>query len=92
MKKLLLILFLLGNLVAKASHIKAGEITYQKLSGLTYEVTLETYSENGNLQSQLADQPTAIIYWGDGTSSVVNRASRVNLPYTTWESIYKAKH
>jgi gliding motility-associated-like protein len=84
---------LLCSLFAHGSHYKAGEITYRLISGLTYEVTLITYTENANPpEAPLADRPQVDIYWGDGTSTLVSRQSRVDLPNTTWKSTYVARH
>lgn len=94
MNRILIILLLsISGINVFASHYKAGEITYRLVSGLTYEVTLITYTENQNPpEAPLADRPQVDIYWGDGSSTTVNRLSRVDLPNTTWKSTYVARH
>lgn len=71
MKKYL-ILFLLfiwfaGPLMA--THQRAGEITFRYISGLTYEVTIVTYS----YAPSPADRYELEISWGDNTSTVLPR-------------------
>ncbi|MGD0709822.1 MAG: gliding motility-associated C-terminal domain-containing protein [Bacteroidales bacterium] len=54
---------------AFATHMRAGYITYEWVSGLTYKFTVVTYT---NTLSP-ADRPSYTIDWGDGTTSVINR-------------------
>jgi len=54
-----------------ATHQRAGEITYRYLSGLTYEVTIITYS----YEPSTADRPELDIRWGDGQVSTLPRAN-----------------
>lgn len=70
MKKFLLFilsLFLIQG--AYATHNRAGEITYRAISGRTYEVTITTYTR----ESVVADRCRLDIFWGDGSSSKINR-------------------
>ena len=52
-----------------ATHNKAGEVTYKHVSGLTYEITVTTYTDS----SAPADRPKVEIKWGDGSSDTVSR-------------------
>ncbi len=52
-----------------ATHQRAGEITFKYLSGLTYEVTIVTYS----YAPSPADRYELEINWGDNTSTVLLR-------------------
>lgn len=66
MMKLLsrIFLLLLGFLTfneALATHNRAGEITYEHISGFTYEITITTYTKT----SVIADRPWLEINWGD---------------------------
>lgn len=54
-----------------ATHQRAGEITYRHISGLTYEVTITTYT----FAPSAADRCELTINWGDGQSSVLPRAN-----------------
>jgi len=70
MNKLLLSLVMLtGVIPALATHQRAGEITYRYISGLTYEVTIVSYS----YAPSPADRNELEILWGDGTSSILVR-------------------
>jgi len=71
MKKYILLLvscFLLSA-SARATHNRAGEITYRKISNLTYEATITTYTK----ESSPADRPYLEIFWGDGSSDTIQR-------------------
>ena len=57
-----------------ATHQRAGEITFKYISGLTYEITIVTYS----FELSLADRYELDIYWGDNTKSTLLRS---NGPY-----------
>lgn len=56
---------------AYATHQRAGEITYRHISGLTYEVTITTYT----FAPSAADRCELTINWGDGQSSVLLRTN-----------------
>lgn len=73
-----LVFFLLCfALVARATHQRAGEITYKCLGNyLSYEVTIITYTYTPSL----ADRPELTLFWGDGTSDVIQRVEKTNLP------------
>ncbi|MBO4645816.1 MAG: gliding motility-associated C-terminal domain-containing protein [Bacteroidales bacterium] len=89
MKRLLtVLLFFLGSCAAFATHQRAGEITYEHVSGLTYRFTILTYTYTPSA----ADRPELEILWGDGTSSVVPRNSKVNMANDISRNIYIAEH
>lgn len=69
-------LFLIG-LCTYATHNRAGEITYRQLSGLTFEVTIITYTATG---AGVADRPELEIMWGDNTKSILPRIEAIILP------------
>ena len=73
MKKVLVILLLTICCInpSLATHQRAGEITYRFISGLTYEITIVTYSYS---QSN-ADRCELTISWGDGQSSTLSRSN-----------------
>ncbi len=52
-----------------ATHQRAGEITFRYISGLTYEITIVTYS----FSLSPADRFSLPIKWGDNTGSVLLR-------------------
>jgi hypothetical protein len=49
----------------KATHNRAGEITYKWISGYTYSITLTTYTDDG---PSIADRCQMTLYFGDGDS------------------------
>lgn len=65
----LLFLLLTAGFRAMATHQRAGEITYRHISGLTYEVTITTYT----FAPSAADRCELTINWGDGQSTVLPR-------------------
>lgn len=90
-KKLLYLLFILLSVNAHATHNRAGEITFTHVSGLTYEITVTTYTKD----SSPADRPDLEIKWGD--SSPLDSIPRVNgfgqlLGNDIKKNVYKAQH
>jgi gliding motility-associated-like protein len=58
---------------AKATHNRAGEITYKWLYGYTYQIKVTTYT---NIDGpNLADRCEDTVYFGDGTRAVVLRSN-----------------
>src|SRR5438105_3542680 len=73
MKNLRLIFFFLltSTFFSYATHNRAGEITYERISGYTYKATIITYTKETNA----ADRNQLVIHWGDGDSSVISRTN-----------------
>ena len=76
------------NLEIKCTHNRAGEITYRHISGYTYEITLITYTYT----LSPADRPELLIHWGDGTSSIIPRILKIELPDFYYKNVYKGTH
>jgi len=74
--------------MAYATHQRAGEISYTYISGLTYEFTITTYTYTPSP----ADRPKIEIYWGDGTSSIIDRNLKVNMENNISQNIYITQH
>ena len=53
-----------------STHNKAGEITYRKLAGLTYEITITTYTSPLSADADRCELP---ISWGDGKIDTLPR-------------------
>ncbi|MCC6690322.1 MAG: gliding motility-associated C-terminal domain-containing protein, partial [Bacteroidia bacterium] len=71
-------LFLLfATNICRATHNRAGEITYRWIAGTTYEITVTTYTSTA--PGVTADRCELTIYFGDGDSCV---AARTNGPKT----------
>ncbi|MFP4060548.1 MAG: gliding motility-associated C-terminal domain-containing protein [Bacteroidales bacterium] len=89
MKRLLIIGIILAfcsNI--EATHNRAGEITYKQISGLTYEVTITTFTYT----LSNADRDTLIVNWGDNSFSNAPRISKISLPNFYNQNIYVARH
>ncbi|MCH8556104.1 MAG: hypothetical protein LAT76_13170, partial [Schleiferiaceae bacterium] len=74
-KLYLTLVFLFAVYGLHATHNRAGEITYRWINGLTYEVTITTYTK----QSAPADRCQLTLNWGDGSESVLNRVNGSNI-------------
>ncbi len=61
--------------LCKASHNRAGEITYSWVSGTTYKITVTTYTKES---SSLADKCQLVIYFGDKDSCVAPRINGIS--------------
>lgn len=86
--KLLLFLLLLSSFSLFATHNRAGEITYQYLSGLTFQFTIITYTYTPSP----ADRPQIEVFWGDGTSSIIDRNNKIDLGNDISKNIYITNH
>jgi gliding motility-associated-like protein len=88
-RKLIYILLILFSAEAYATHNRAGEITYRHISGLTYEITVTTYTKD----SSPADRPKLEIYWGDNTPlDSIDRVSDVLLGNDIKKNVYIEQH
>jgi gliding motility-associated-like protein len=74
----------------RATHNRAGEITYRHISGNTYEFTVYTYTKT----SAPADRPWLPIDWGDG--SPADSLERIETNFfpdrDSQENIYIKRH
>lgn len=73
---------------AYATHQRAGEISYQYVSGLTYEFTITTYTYTPSP----ADRPEIEVFWGDGTSSIIERFQKINMENDISKNVYVMQH
>ena len=71
-----------------ATHQRAGEISYTYISGLTYEFTIVTYTYTPSP----ADRPQIEVFWGDGTSSEIDRLIKVNMENNISKNVYVTQH
>jgi gliding motility-associated-like protein len=72
----------------KATHNRAGEITYRHISGFTYEITVTTYT----YKPSQANRRELFIDWGDGTIEVIARKDTLSLPNDYLYNTYVARH
>jgi gliding motility-associated-like protein len=75
---LFFIILLFSGLVTQATHIRAGDLTAERIStnGLTYRFTLTIYRDMGGV---VAD-PSITMEFGDGNSATVSITSQSILP------------
>jgi len=91
-KRTNLVLILLFSLIVQAfaTHERAAEITYRRISNasLEYEIKLVTYTYTPSP----ADRPQLEILWGDGSSDIVQRTLKVNLAGDISRNEYVTTH
>jgi gliding motility-associated-like protein len=73
-----------------ATHQRAAEITFRHLSGLTYEITLTSYTNTLSPVNNARNYLT--INWGDGTSDLIPRVQTIFLPDTIRYNKYVGQH
>ncbi len=73
-----------------ATHQRAAEITYRHLSGLTYEITLISYTFTPSPANAFRDYLN--IVWGDGSSSDIPRVEVKYLPNEITYNRYVGQH
>lgn len=92
MKKffLYIICFSLFFNLTRATHNRAGEITFRHIEGYTYEFTITTYTYTPSF----ANRDYLTIEWGDNTSSTAYMAPGypIKLPDNYRHNVYKAIH
>ncbi|MBM3437228.1 MAG: hypothetical protein FJY07_13560, partial [Bacteroidetes bacterium] len=90
MKRFLLSAFLFFGLttVVFGTHERAGEIVYRHIEGLTYEISILTYTYSPSP----ADRPQLTILWGDETSSVIARVSVTPITNVIQRNVYIGEH
>jgi len=75
---------------AFSTHQRAAEITYRHLSGLTYEITLISYTFTPSPANAYRDY--LLINWGDGTASEIPRVEETFLPNDITFNKYIGQH
>ena len=70
-KGILFLLFFTLSLSVLATHQRAGEIIYRHISGLTYEITVITYTYS----ISPADRCELEVIWGDGNTGIIPRVN-----------------
>src|SRR5690606_2966408 len=90
----LFLFLLLSPLLARATHIRAGEITATRISGtqLTYRITLVTYTDEIGGRTANDQQTTVDFNFGFSTTRVekltVSRKERVMINQATARNVY----
>ncbi len=89
LKYLLLTVAIFGFFLSgKATHNRAGEITYEQIGPLSFEITITTYTYT----LSLADRSELEVSWGDNTTGYATRTQFVLLPDNYKQNTYKATH
>ena len=71
-----------------ATHQRAGEITYKHIHNFTYEFTIVTYTYTPSP----ADRPEIEVFWGDNSSTEIQRKSKVSVGPDISKNTYIATH
>jgi gliding motility-associated-like protein len=77
-------------LPVNATHQRAAEILYKHIDGLTYEITLISYTFTPSPANDFRD--FLQINWGDGTSDDIPRVERTNLANDITYNRYIGQH
>lgn len=89
MKKAIFAILLFGITTGlKATHNRAGEITYRQISQYEFEFTITTFTYT----LSAADRDALEVQWGDNTYSIAQRASKLELPDFYRKNTYIARH
>jgi hypothetical protein len=67
-----MLVLLMSSSDATATHIRAGEISYNQLNLYTFEITAITFTDPTNVSS---DRQEIEIFFGDGKSRMVTRSN-----------------
>lgn len=89
-KGVFFLLFCFVSLSGWATHQRAAEITYEWISGNTYEFTLTCYTFSPSLAGVQRD--SLLLQWGDGTQSMVPRVIYQDLGDDYTLNVYKKRH
>ena len=87
---ILLLSVFAAPILVNATHQRAAEITYRHLSGLTYEITLISYTYTPSPANAYRDYLT--INWGDGFTSEIPRVDIIELAGDISYNRYKGQH
>ena len=85
---ILTLCFLMLGYWGYATHQRAGYITYRYVTGMTYEVTIVTYTYTPSP----ADRPTLPLSWGDGVTEDINRTEKIDLANDISKNTYIGEH
>ncbi|EAY26227.1 T9SS C-terminal target domain-containing protein [Microscilla marina] len=87
----LLFTMLLVSYSVQATHLRAGQITAERISSvsLTYRITVTIYMDRGQGN---ADSPSLNVFFGDGNSAEVQRVTEEAIGNNTTRNIYVIEH
>ena len=86
-----LLTLLITSYSANATHLRAGQITAERISNtsLTYRITITIYMDRGQGN---ADSPFLNVFFGDGTSAEVSRNLEEFIGNSTSRNTYVIEH
>ncbi|HEX3010361.1 MAG TPA: gliding motility-associated C-terminal domain-containing protein [Bacteroidales bacterium] len=87
-RAILAIFFLVSAITLKATHNRAGEITYRQISQYEFEFTITTFTYT----LSAADRDALEIQWGDNSYSIAPRVQKDELPDFYRKNTYVVKH
>ena len=88
--RLVLLVLTMAPALVFATHQRAADITFRHVSGLTYEITLTSYTFTPSPANAYRDFLT--INWGDGTSKEIPRVLVTYLPDEITYNKYVGTH
>ncbi len=90
MKRLIsiLTLSLVCVLYVTGTHNRAGEITLTQIGDFTYQILIQTFTYSRSA----ADRDALEVQWGDGSTSIAARFSKVSLPNFYFHNKYTTVH
>ena len=89
LNRLLFFILMVFSVPAFATHNRAGEITYEHISGLQYKATITTYTKTSAFA---ADRPELEIKWGDSSIDTIPRTQIIYLPGDAQKNLYYGYH
>ena len=93
MKRLILaICFLIIVVTLKATHNRAGEITYRQISDYEFEFTITTFTYTQSIVELNGGRVALEVRWGDNSISVAPRRERIELPDQYYKNTYIIRH
>lgn len=85
-----LAMLLFSSVQLLATHNRAGEITLRRISDLTYEIKITTFTYTLSPASKSRNELT--VNWGDNTYSQAHRDTITFLPNFYQRNVYTARH
>lgn len=95
MKRIFCVIFMLMGVfgILNATHNRAGEITYEQVSGYTFKFTITTFTYSLSAVEVAGGRAELNVSWGDNTTSIAKRKDpRIKLPGNYYHNQYFVNH
>jgi len=89
-KIVLAVVFFLNTLYCFGTHNRAGEITYEHISGFSYKITITTYTAIPPITN--VDRDSLEVQWGDGNRKYIRRVQIIPINKDMQMNIYIGYH